>query len=141
VTTTTCAHENEAIDYDRVEIFGEKASLTVSRTPDYSQTTGLLRHGTKYVLSIGSSDESYARDLCAFLDEAIPPRDEDMQVTQLKRFFDAVESDGHVPVSGASARKHVELVRATYKSAVTHAVAALPLAKDDPFYGPEGTQR
>jgi predicted dehydrogenase len=140
-TTTTCAHENEAVDYDRVEIFGEKASLKVSRTPDYSATTTLLRHGTKYVLSIGSSDESYAQDLRAFLDEAIPPRDEDMQVTQLKRFFDAVESDGPVPVSGASARKHVELVRAAYKSAMTHAITTLPLAIDDPFYGPEGTQR
>jgi predicted dehydrogenase len=140
-TTTTCAHENEAVDYDRVEIFGEKASLKVSRTPDYSGTTPLLRHGTKYVLSIGSSDESYARDLRAFLDEAIPPRAEDMQVTQLKRFFDAVESDGPVPVSGASARKHVELVRATYKSAMTKSIATLPLAIDDPYYGPEGTQR
>jgi predicted dehydrogenase len=140
-TTTTCAHENEAVDYDRVEIFGEKASLKVSRTPDYSGTTPLLRHGTKYVLSIGSSDESYARDLRDFLDEAIPPRAEDMQVTQLKRFFDAVESDGPVPVSGTSARKHVELVRATYKSAMTKSIATLPLAIDDPFYGPEGTQR
>jgi predicted dehydrogenase len=138
-TTTTCAHENEAIDYDRVEIFGDKASLKVSRTVDYSTTTPLPRHGTKFVLSVGSSDEKYARELQAFLDEAIPPRDEDMQVTQLKRFFDAVERDGPVPVPGESARKHVELVRGTYKSAMTHGIAALPLAVHDPFYGPEGT--
>jgi hypothetical protein len=33
----------------------------------------------------------------------------------------------------------VELARATYKAAFTGTVVRLPLATDDPFYGPEGT--
>lgn len=138
-TTTTCAHENEAVDYDRVELFGEKASLKVSRTVDYSTMSALLRHGTKFVLSVGSSDDAYARELRTFLDETIPPRDEDMQVTQMRRFLDAVENDTPVPVSGESARKHVELVRGTYKSALTRSIVEMPLPSDDPYYGPEGT--
>src|SRR5262249_59852275 len=129
-TTTTCAHENDEIEYDRVEILGEKASLKVFRAPDYATTSPLLRHGTRFGLSIGAQDRAYEQELRAFLDEAIPPRDEDMQVTQFRRFLDAVEHDGTVPVSGESARKHVELVCGTYKSAFTHQIVAMPLAAD-----------
>ena len=50
-----------------------------------------------------------------------------------------VRQDRDVPISGESARAHVELARATYKSAFTRTVVRLPLATDDPFYGPEGT--
>ena len=74
------------------------------------------------------------------LEEAIPPDDTDIQVYQMRLFLDAVQHGGDVPISGESGRMHVELTRATYKSAFTGTVVKLPLASDDPFYGPEGTK-
>jgi UDP-N-acetyl-2-amino-2-deoxyglucuronate dehydrogenase len=136
VTTTICAHRNDAIPYDRVEILGEKASLQVYRGVDWSTAP----HGTTFSLSVSSEDDAYAAELRARLEEAIPPDDEDIQVHQMRLFLDALQDDGAVPISGESARAHVELVRATYKSAMTGAIAKLPLAPDDPFYGPEGTE-
>jgi UDP-N-acetyl-2-amino-2-deoxyglucuronate dehydrogenase len=135
VTTTICAHENPAIPYDRVEILGELASLQVFRTPDYStQPVGQLER-----LTIGSKDPDYAAGVLAQLDQAVPDLHEDMQVTQMRLFLDCLRNDAPVPVSGESARAHVELARATYKSAFTGQIVTLPLATDDPFYGPKGT--
>jgi predicted dehydrogenase len=135
VTTTICAHRNDAIPYDRVEILGEKASLQVYRGVDWSTSP----HGTSFSLGVSSEDDAYAAELREKLAEAFPPDDEDMQVRQMRLFLDAIRHDREVPISGESARRHVELVRATYKSAFTGTVAKLPLAPDDPFYGPEGT--
>ncbi|HEY7035878.1 MAG TPA: Gfo/Idh/MocA family oxidoreductase [Thermomicrobiales bacterium] len=135
VTTTICAHRNDAIPYDRVEILGEKASLQVYRGVDWSTAP----HGTTFSLTVSSEDDTYAAELRARLDEAIPPGDEDIQVHQMRLFLDALLNDGAVPISGESARAHVELVRATYKSAITGTVVKLPLSPNDPFYGPEGT--
>jgi predicted dehydrogenase len=135
VTTTICAHRNESIPYDRVEILGERASLQVFRGIDWRATQAQAHFG----LSISAADPAYAAEVRAYLDEAVPATDEDMQVTQMRLFLDAIQIDGAAPVPGESARAHVELVRATYKSAFTGAVATLPLAADDPFYGPEGT--
>ncbi|MEA2514277.1 MAG: hypothetical protein QOJ59_3764 [Thermomicrobiales bacterium] len=141
VTTTICAHRNEAIPYDRVEILGEKASLQVYRGVDWKPAPkGVLPHGTVFSLSVDSEDAGYAAELRARLDAAIPPDEDDIQVIQMRLFLDAVQHDGEVPISGESGRMHVELVRATYKSAFTGTVVKLPLAPDDPFYGPEGTQ-
>jgi UDP-N-acetyl-2-amino-2-deoxyglucuronate dehydrogenase len=126
VTTTTCSHQNKMIPHDRVEILGELASLQVFRALDFG-------------LSIGSKDPEYAAGVRAYLDEAIPFVDEDIQVTQMRLFLDAIRTGGVVPVPGDTTRPFVELVRATYKSAFTGQIAELPLAKDDPFYGPEGT--
>jgi predicted dehydrogenase len=136
VTTTICAHRNDAIPYDRVEILGEKASLQVYRGVDWSSSP----HGTTYVLSVDSEDAAYAAELRQKLEEAIPPDDTDIQVYQMRLFLDAVQHGGDVPISGESGRMHVELTRATYKSAFTRTVVKLPLAVDDPFYGPEGTK-
>jgi predicted dehydrogenase len=135
VTTTICAHRNDAIPYDRIEILGEKASLQVYRGVDWSSEP----HGTVFSLSIDSEDAAYAEEIRARLDAAIPPDEDDIQVIQMRSFLDALQHDGDAPISGESARAHVELVRATYKSAFTGAVVKLPLATDDPFYGPEGT--
>src|SRR5262249_44832350 len=123
------------IPYDRVEFLGEKASLQVYRGVDWSTSP----HGTSFALSVSSEDDAYAAELRARLEQAIPPDGEDIQVHQMRRFLDAIQNDGAVPIAGESARAHVELVRATYKSAMTGAVVKLPLAPDDPFYGPEGT--
>jgi predicted dehydrogenase len=135
VTTTICAHRNDAIPYDRIEILGEKASLQVYRGVDWSSEP----HGTVFSLSIDSEDAAYAEEIRARLDAAIPPDEDDIQVIQMRSFLDALQHDGDAPISGESARAHVELVRATYKSAFTGAVVKLPLATTDPFYGPEGT--
>ena len=135
VTTTICAHRNDAIPYDRIEILGEKASLQVYRGVDWSTEP----HGTVFSLSIDSEDADYAAELRVRLDAAIPPDTDDIQAIQMRSFLDAVQYDGVVPISGESARAHVELVRATYKSAFTGSVVKLPLAATDPFYGPEGT--
>ena len=135
VTTSTCAHRNDAIPYDRIEILGEKASLQVYRGVDWSTKP----HGTVFSLSIDSEDASYAADIRARLDAAIPPDEDDIQVIQMRCFLDSLQHGGDVPISGESARAHVELVRATYKSAFTGDVVKLPLATTDPFYGPEGT--
>jgi UDP-N-acetyl-2-amino-2-deoxyglucuronate dehydrogenase len=135
VTTTICAHRNDAIPYDRVEILGEKASLQVYRGVDWSTSP----HGTTYSLSVDSEDGAYAAELRQKLDEAVPPDDEDIQVYQMRLFLDALQHGGEVPISGESGRMHVELTRATYKSAMTGSVVKLPLAVDDPFYGGEGT--
>jgi predicted dehydrogenase len=136
VTTTICAHRNDAIPYDRVEILGEKASLQVYRGVDWSSSP----HGTSFALHVSSEDDAYAAELRQKLEEAIPPDDTDIQVFQMRLFLDAVQHGGEVPISGESGRMHVELTRATYKSAFTGTVVKLPLATDDPFYGPEGTQ-
>ncbi len=135
VTTTICAHRNAAIPYDRVEILGERASLQVYRGVDWSTEP----HGTVFSLSVDSEDPAYGAELRARLDSAIPPDQDDIQVIQMRAFLDAVQHGGDSPVSGESARAHVELARATYKSAHTGTVVKLPLATDDPFYGPEGT--
>lgn len=137
VTTTTCAHRNDAIPYDRVEILGEKASLQVYRGVDFTANPP----ATTYGLSVSSEDDAYTAELRQRLDEAIPPDTEDVQVYQMRRFLDAIEQGHEFPVSGERARAHVELVRATYKSALTGEVVKLPLSPDDPFYGPEATDR
>jgi predicted dehydrogenase len=137
VTTTICAHRNEAIPYDRVEILGEKASLQVYRGVDWSVSPPQ----TTYSLAVDSENPAYAAELRSWLDEEIPPDEVDVQVYQFGLFLDAIQFDREVPVSGESAREHVELTRATYKSAFTGSVVKLPLATDDPFYGPEGTER
>ena len=135
VTTTICAHRNDAIDYDRVEILGEKASLQVYRGVDWAATPPASTFG----LSVSSEDDEYTTELREYLAEAVPPDGEDYQVRQMRLFLEAVRQDRDVPISGESARAHVELARATYKSAFTRTVVRLPLAADDPFYGPEGT--
>jgi predicted dehydrogenase len=135
-TTTICAHRNDAIAYDRVEIMGEKASLQVYRGVDWSSSP----HGVTFGLNISSEDDAYSDELRSKLAEAIPADDEDIQVRQMRLFLDAVRHDRDVPISGESARAHVELARATYKSAFTGTVVRLPLVSDDPFYGPEGTK-
>jgi predicted dehydrogenase len=134
VTTTICSHRNDAIPYDRVEILGEKASLQVYRGVDWNSSPP----ATTYGLTVSAEDGAYAADLRAALEAAIPPDDEDVQIYQMRHFLDAVQHDRPVPISGESARGHVELTRATYKSARTGTVVHLPLATDDPFYGPEG---
>ena len=134
-TTTICAHRNKAIPYDRVEILGEKASLQVYRGIDWRTTPARPQFG----LSLSSADPDYVADVLAYLNEEVPPTDEDMQAAQMRLFLDAVQHDGVVPVPGESARAHVELARATYKSAFTGTVVKLPLAPHDLFYGPEGT--
>ena len=96
-------------------------------------------HGTTFSLSVDSEDGAYAAELRRKLDEAIPPDEEDIQVYQMRLFLDAVQHGGEVPISGESGRMHVELVRATYESALSGTVVTLPLAVDDPFYGVEGT--
>jgi UDP-N-acetyl-2-amino-2-deoxyglucuronate dehydrogenase len=135
VTTTICAHRNEAIPYDRIELLGEKASLQVYRGVDWTTSPP----STTYGLAVDSEDPAYAAELRQKLDAAIPPYDEDVQVVQMRQFLDAVQHGAEVPISGESARAHVELTRATYKSAFTGTIVTLPLATDDPFYGPEGT--
>jgi predicted dehydrogenase len=140
VTTTTCAHRNDVIPYDRVELLGEKASLQVYRGVDWKLSVdGKPPHGTVFSLSVDSEDPVYAEELRARLDQAVPAADEDIQVHQMRLFLDAIQLGRAVPITGESARAHVELVRATYKSAITGTVVKLPLAPDDPFYGPEGT--
>jgi UDP-N-acetyl-2-amino-2-deoxyglucuronate dehydrogenase len=135
VTTTICAHRNDTIPYDRVEILGEMASLQVYRTPDWSVTP----HATKFSLSVSSEDHAYASELRDDLASAIPPDTEDIQVIQMRRFLESVRDDLDPPIPGESARAHVEVARATYKSAFTGTVVRLPLEPSDPFYGPEGT--
>ena len=135
VTTTICAHRNEAIPYDRVELFGERASLQVCRGIDWRTAPAQPHFG----LSIASADATYAEEVRAQLDQLVPATGEDMQVAQFRQFLDAIEQDLAPPVSPESARAHVELVRATYKSARTRTAVSLPLGAADPFYGPDGT--
>ena len=54
-------------------------------------------------------------------------------------FDDAYRGNPLVNAMCVGVLRHVELTRATYKSAFTGTVVKLPLATDDPFYGPEGT--
>lgn len=135
VTTTICAHRNDAIPYDRIELLGEKASLQVYRGVDWNTSPPSTTHG----FAVDSEDPAYAAELREKLDAAIPPYNDDDQVVQMRAFLDAVQHGADVPISGESARAHVELTRATYKSAFTGTIVKLPLATDDPFYGPEGT--
>lgn len=137
VTTTICAHRNDAIPYDRVELLGEKASLQVYRGVDWTTNPP----STTYGMHVDSEDPAYAVELRQKLDNVVPPSDEDAQVVQMRGFLDAVQHGAENPISGESARGHIELTRATYKSAFTNSIVKLPLSPDDPFYGPEGTNQ
>lgn len=56
-------------------------------------------------------------------------------VGQFHRLHAALTGGGALPVTLADARRSVELLTATYYSAMTGEAVALPLAPDHPFYG------
>jgi predicted dehydrogenase len=67
----------------------------------------------------------------------VPPR----FATQMRRFWDALEGNGPLPVTSADSRRALEIVTAFYHSSATRAEVTFPVAADHPKYRswlPEG---
>ena len=60
----------------------------------------------------------------------VPPR----FTTQMRRFYDALEGGGELPVTSADSRQALEIVTAMYHSSQTHEEVRLPIGPDHPKY-------
>lgn len=54
--------------------------------------------------------------------------------TQMRRFWDALETGGPLPVTSADSRRALEIVTAFYQSSETHAEVSFPIGPDHPKY-------
>jgi predicted dehydrogenase len=124
VSATVGAVGNTAIPRDRIEVFGERGS--VSLIPNYG------RNGWR--LSTGWINERLGQEAADWLDENVPEQDEDPTRLQTRKFLECIRDDTEPPISGQSARAQVELTRAAYQSAHTGRPVRLPLTPDDPYY-------
>jgi predicted dehydrogenase len=61
--------------------------------------------------------------------------------TQMRRFWDSLETGAPLPVTSADSRRALEIVTAFYHSSATHAEVAFPIGPEHPKYRswlPEG---
>jgi len=115
VLASTSAHPGIAPS-QRIEIFGEKAAITV--IPNWV---------------VGSADKNYAEQLKEELAaEKLGPTGG--MVGQMRDWVDAIKEDREPFITGKSVRPQVEITRGIYKSAATGAPVKLPLEETDPFY-------
>ena len=117
ILASTSAHPGAAPS-QRIEIFGERAAISV--IPDWG---------------VGSTDGAYAAGLKSELEASMPPLPYEGMVGQMKDFIDAVLEDREPFITGMSVRPQVEVTKGLYKSVATGQPARLPLQAYDPFYG------
>lgn len=127
IVNTVCAHQNS----DRIEITCEHADITL---PD-------LRISAMRSLpnGFGEPDLQRVEELQALADPA-PVSPYHGHAAQLQNVLNAIQTGRQPEVTGAEARKSLEVITAIYKSAATGQRVALPIAPDDPFYTTEGLQ-
>jgi len=115
ILASTSAHSGIAPS-QRIEIFGEKAAITV--IPNWV---------------VGSADKNYADQLKEELAaEKLGPTGG--MVGQMRDWLDAIREDREPFITGESVRPQVEITRGIYKSVATGSPVKLPMQKSDPFY-------
>jgi predicted dehydrogenase len=117
ISASTAAHPNAQIPSQRVEIFGEKASMTV--IPNFE---------------IGSADKDYAAKLREKLLGEVPPLALEGMPGQFKDFVDAIRGRKALFIPGESTRPQLEVTKGIYKSVETGAPVRLPIQRYDPYY-------
>lgn len=125
LVNTVCAHQNS----DRIEITCEHADLTLPAL--HISAMRSLASG------FGEPDTQRVDELQTLAGSAsVSPYDG--HAAQLQDVLDAIATGREPEVSGAEARKSLEVITAIYKSASTGQRVTLPLSPHDPFYTTEG---
>ncbi|MBM3213720.1 Gfo/Idh/MocA family oxidoreductase [Candidatus Poribacteria bacterium] len=117
ITASTSAHPNPKMPSQRIEIFGERASIAV--IPEYA---------------IGSAEKGYAEALAAKLERETPAVGTEGMPGQFVDFIRAIRTGSQLFISGASTRPQLEVTKAIYKSVETGAAVRLPIQRYDPYY-------
>lgn len=117
ISASTAAHPNSQVPPQRIEIFGEKASMTV--IPSFE---------------IGSADKEYAVALHRKLLEEVPPFDLEGMPGQFKDFVDAIRGRKPLFIAAESTRPQLEVTKGIYKSVALGAPVRLPIFRYDPYY-------
>jgi len=117
IMASTSAHPGIAPS-QRIEIFGEKAAISV--IPNWN---------------VSSSDGNYAEQLKQELEDDVKEPPYGAMVGQMKDFINAIVEDREPYITGESVRPQVEVTRGIYKSVATGQPTKLPMKPYDPFYG------
>lgn len=117
ISASTAAHPNPQVPSQRIEIFGEKASMTV--IPSFE---------------IGSADREYAGTLRQKLLEEVPPLELEGMAGQFKDFVDAIRGRKSLFITGESTRLQLEVTKGIYKSVALGVPVRLPIFRYDPYY-------
>lgn len=125
LVNTVCAHQNA----DRIEITCEHADLTLPALNIFAMRG--------FPNGFGEPDTQRIAELRAIADTA-PVSPYGGHAAQLQDVLDAIQTGRQPEVSGAEARKSLEVITAIYKSASTGQRVNLPLSPNDPFYTTEG---
>jgi len=94
ISASTAAHPNPHVPSQRVEIFGENASMTV--IPNFE---------------VGSADKDYAAKLRTKLLEEVPPLELEGMAGQFKDFVDAIRGRKALFIPGESTRPQLEVTK------------------------------
>jgi predicted dehydrogenase len=73
--------------------------------------------------------------------EGLPPLKYSGHTGQIDNVLTAIETDGKPLIGGEDGRLTIELITAIYKAGSEGRMAALPIAKDDPFYTAAGIMK
>jgi len=117
VTASTSAHPNPQTPSQRIEIFGERASIAV--IPSFA---------------IGSADKEYAAQLTQKLEAEVGPLEIEGMPGQFVDFIDAIRGRKPLFIPGESTRPQLEVTKGIYKSVAQGAPIRLPIQRYDPYY-------
>jgi len=131
VMASSCAHHGETT---RLELACEKAGFTIGL---YGKPLEIScsRSGEG---GMGVPDDAMAERFMKEAERLVPGGGMEGLDAVVGNMLEAVRGTGRLLVSGAEARRVIELVFASYKSAVEGGWVRLPIGKGDDFYSKRG---
>jgi predicted dehydrogenase len=121
IVVTVNAQDNRS----RLEMFGEHLQAVSSESPYDPTATPFRLSSVDASVAARAGEEAAAR---------YPDETKHLHVPVVRDFIDAITGGGRPMVSVDECRRSMELITGMYKSAMTGARVAFPIARDDAWY-------